>query len=182
MSSNFQGLWTPCTETLLMSCCWRTDLALSFPLKMKGSSPSQEPIFFIALFLGSADPVMKATKCVSRRCMKLPRVMILTTTKPSNFSRFCRWTDAVLWNPYLTMEASYKDFVCVENAQVCSRQTCKLFFSIMQIGVNSDLQLFGSHELVCSMHVSACTSGAAARRVMDSQAVSQSRVNHVSTV
>lgn len=28
------------------------------------------------------------------------------------------WTDAVLWNPYLTMEACYKDFVCVENAQI----------------------------------------------------------------
>jgi hypothetical protein len=30
----------------------------------------------------------------------------------------CRWSDVVLWNPYLTMEACYKDFVCVENAQV----------------------------------------------------------------
>ena len=29
-----------------------------------------------------------------------------------------RWSDAVVWNPYLTMEACYKDFVCVENAQV----------------------------------------------------------------
>jgi glucose-6-phosphate 1-epimerase len=28
------------------------------------------------------------------------------------------WSDAVLWNPYLTMEACYKDFVCVENAQI----------------------------------------------------------------
>ncbi|BFG39138.1 hypothetical protein CerSpe_254120 [Prunus speciosa] len=28
------------------------------------------------------------------------------------------WTDAVLWNPYLTMEACYKDFVCVENAKI----------------------------------------------------------------
>ncbi|KAG0628780.1 hypothetical protein M758_1G052500 [Ceratodon purpureus] len=28
------------------------------------------------------------------------------------------WTDAVLWNPYLTMEACYKDFVCVENAKL----------------------------------------------------------------
>ncbi|KAF6166681.1 hypothetical protein GIB67_005543, partial [Kingdonia uniflora] len=28
------------------------------------------------------------------------------------------WTDAVLWNPHLTMEACYKDFVCVENAQI----------------------------------------------------------------
>ncbi|KAJ7566866.1 hypothetical protein O6H91_02G122200 [Diphasiastrum complanatum] len=28
------------------------------------------------------------------------------------------WTDAVLWNPYLTMEASYNDFVCVENAKL----------------------------------------------------------------
>lgn len=27
------------------------------------------------------------------------------------------WPDAVLWNPHLTMEACYKDFVCVENAQ-----------------------------------------------------------------
>ncbi|KAH7839329.1 hypothetical protein Vadar_002706 [Vaccinium darrowii] len=27
------------------------------------------------------------------------------------------WTDAVLWNPYLQMEACYKDFVCVENAK-----------------------------------------------------------------
>ncbi|KAL7255820.1 hypothetical protein ACSBR1_009869 [Camellia fascicularis] len=28
------------------------------------------------------------------------------------------WTDAVLWNPYLQMEACYKDFVCVENAKI----------------------------------------------------------------
>ncbi|EYU40191.1 hypothetical protein ABFS82_08G078600 [Erythranthe guttata] len=28
------------------------------------------------------------------------------------------WSDAVLWNPHLTMEACYKDFVCVENAQI----------------------------------------------------------------
>ncbi|KAL3527117.1 hypothetical protein ACH5RR_011773 [Cinchona calisaya] len=28
------------------------------------------------------------------------------------------WTDTVLWNPHLTMEASYKDFVCVENAKI----------------------------------------------------------------
>lgn len=28
------------------------------------------------------------------------------------------WTDAVLWNPHLTMEACYKDFVCVENAKI----------------------------------------------------------------
>ncbi|XP_019444772.1 PREDICTED: putative glucose-6-phosphate 1-epimerase [Lupinus angustifolius] len=32
------------------------------------------------------------------------------------------WSDAVLWNPYLTMEASYKDFVCVENAKIESVQ------------------------------------------------------------
>lgn len=30
----------------------------------------------------------------------------------------CSWSDAVLWNPHLTMEACYKDFVCVENAKV----------------------------------------------------------------
>ncbi|XP_027178840.1 putative glucose-6-phosphate 1-epimerase [Coffea eugenioides] len=28
------------------------------------------------------------------------------------------WSDTVLWNPHLTMEASYKDFVCVENAKI----------------------------------------------------------------
>lgn len=28
------------------------------------------------------------------------------------------WSDAVLWNPHLTMEQSYKDFVCVENAKI----------------------------------------------------------------
>eukprot|EP00271_Cylindrocystis_brebissonii_P014382 TRINITY_DN35729_c0_g1_i1.p1 TRINITY_DN35729_c0_g1~~TRINITY_DN35729_c0_g1_i1.p1 ORF type:complete len:359 (+),score=70.41 TRINITY_DN35729_c0_g1_i1:128-1204(+) len=28
------------------------------------------------------------------------------------------WSDAVVWSPYLTMEACYKDFVCVENAQI----------------------------------------------------------------
>ncbi|WOL17022.1 glucose-6-phosphate 1-epimerase [Canna indica] len=27
------------------------------------------------------------------------------------------WSDAVLWNPYLQMEACYRDFVCVENAK-----------------------------------------------------------------
>lgn len=28
------------------------------------------------------------------------------------------WSDAVLWNPNLTMESCYKDFVCVENAKI----------------------------------------------------------------
>ncbi|OEL15326.1 hypothetical protein BAE44_0023664 [Dichanthelium oligosanthes] len=28
------------------------------------------------------------------------------------------WSDAVLWNPHLQMEACYKDFVCVENAKI----------------------------------------------------------------
>lgn len=28
------------------------------------------------------------------------------------------WSDAVLWNPHLTMESCYEDFVCVENAKV----------------------------------------------------------------
>ncbi|OAY73211.1 putative glucose-6-phosphate 1-epimerase [Ananas comosus] len=28
------------------------------------------------------------------------------------------WSDAVLWNPYLSMESCYKDFVCVENAKI----------------------------------------------------------------
>ncbi|KAJ0971668.1 hypothetical protein J5N97_019627 [Dioscorea zingiberensis] len=28
------------------------------------------------------------------------------------------WPDAVLWNPHLQMESCYKDFVCVENAQI----------------------------------------------------------------
>ncbi|XP_068641336.1 putative glucose-6-phosphate 1-epimerase [Aristolochia californica] len=33
-----------------------------------------------------------------------------------------KWSDAVLWNPYLTMEACYKDFVCVENAKIVQVQ------------------------------------------------------------
>ncbi|XP_057951722.1 putative glucose-6-phosphate 1-epimerase isoform X2 [Malania oleifera] len=32
--------------------------------------------------------------------------------------RNTNWSDAVLWNPYLLMEAFYKDFVCVENAKI----------------------------------------------------------------
>ncbi|GMH14873.1 hypothetical protein Nepgr_016714 [Nepenthes gracilis] len=28
------------------------------------------------------------------------------------------WLDAVLWNPHVQMEASYRDFVCVENAKI----------------------------------------------------------------
>ncbi|KAH6755165.1 Galactose mutarotase-like superfamily protein [Perilla frutescens var. hirtella] len=28
------------------------------------------------------------------------------------------WSDTVLWNPHQTMEACYKDFVCVENAKI----------------------------------------------------------------
>ncbi|XP_073126335.1 putative glucose-6-phosphate 1-epimerase [Henckelia pumila] len=28
------------------------------------------------------------------------------------------WSDTVLWNPHLTMESCYKDFVCVENAKI----------------------------------------------------------------
>lgn len=35
----------------------------------------------------------------------------------------CSWSDAVLWNPHLQMEASYKDFVCVENAKVMNLGT-----------------------------------------------------------
>ncbi|XP_011025819.1 PREDICTED: putative glucose-6-phosphate 1-epimerase [Populus euphratica] len=47
------------------------------------------------------------------------------------------WSDAVLWNPHLQMEACYKDFVCVENAQIGNVQlepqqswTAKQHFSI----------------------------------------------------
>ncbi|KAL5557314.1 hypothetical protein UlMin_039550 [Ulmus minor] len=32
------------------------------------------------------------------------------------------WSDAVLWNPHLQMEACYKDFVCVENAKIGNTQ------------------------------------------------------------
>ncbi|KAA3474387.1 Aldose 1-/Glucose-6-phosphate 1-epimerase [Gossypium australe] len=32
--------------------------------------------------------------------------------------RNTNWSDAVLWNPHLQMEACYKDFVCVENAKI----------------------------------------------------------------
>ncbi|CAH2043087.1 unnamed protein product [Thlaspi arvense] len=28
------------------------------------------------------------------------------------------WSDAVLWNPHVQMEACYRDFVCVENAKL----------------------------------------------------------------
>lgn len=28
------------------------------------------------------------------------------------------WSDTVVWNPYLTMESCYKEFVCVENAKI----------------------------------------------------------------
>lgn len=33
-------------------------------------------------------------------------------------NHLCSWSDAVLWNPHRQMEACYKDFVCVENAEV----------------------------------------------------------------
>ncbi|GAB4846832.1 hypothetical protein Ancab_025839 [Ancistrocladus abbreviatus] len=32
--------------------------------------------------------------------------------------RNTNWSDAVLWNPHVQMEASYRDFVCVENAKL----------------------------------------------------------------
>ncbi|KAK1588649.1 hypothetical protein Q3G72_025507 [Acer saccharum] len=32
--------------------------------------------------------------------------------------RNTNWSDAVLWNPHLQMEACYRDFVCVENAKI----------------------------------------------------------------
>ncbi|KAI4387310.1 hypothetical protein MLD38_005152 [Melastoma candidum] len=32
--------------------------------------------------------------------------------------RNTNWSDAVMWNPHLQMEACYKDFVCVENAKI----------------------------------------------------------------
>lgn len=35
-------------------------------------------------------------------------------------NHLCSWSDAVLWNPHLQMEACYKDFVCVENAKAIS--------------------------------------------------------------
>ncbi|KAK4426790.1 putative glucose-6-phosphate 1-epimerase [Sesamum alatum] len=31
------------------------------------------------------------------------------------------WSDVVLWNPHLTIESCYKDFVCVENAKCCQQ-------------------------------------------------------------
>lgn len=36
------------------------------------------------------------------------------------FGKKCSWSDAVLWNPHVQMEACYRDFVCVENAKVLS--------------------------------------------------------------
>lgn len=36
----------------------------------------------------------------------------------SIFIRNTNWSDAVLWSPYTTMEACYRDFVCVENAKI----------------------------------------------------------------
>lgn len=39
-------------------------------------------------------------------------------TYGSFFHFQCSWSDAVLWNPHLQMEACYRDFVCVENAKV----------------------------------------------------------------
>ena len=55
-----------------------------------------------------------------------PPLSCLWTSAPLNFAlytfydtyRSCSWSDTVLWNPHLQMEACYKDFVCVENAQV----------------------------------------------------------------
>ncbi|XP_021718028.1 putative glucose-6-phosphate 1-epimerase [Chenopodium quinoa] len=38
------------------------------------------------------------------------------------FVKNTNWSDAVLWNPHLQMEASYKDFVCVENAKITEVQ------------------------------------------------------------
>ncbi|CAA0839551.1 Galactose mutarotase-like superfamily protein [Striga hermonthica] len=32
--------------------------------------------------------------------------------------RNTNWSDTVLWNPHMTMESCYKDFVCVENAKI----------------------------------------------------------------
>lgn len=32
--------------------------------------------------------------------------------------RNTNWSDVVLWNPHLTMESCYQDFVCVENAKI----------------------------------------------------------------
>ena len=35
------------------------------------------------------------------------------------------WSDCVLWNPHLTMESCYDNFVCVENAQFSKPITVK---------------------------------------------------------
>ena len=33
------------------------------------------------------------------------------------------WSDCVVWNPHKTMEACYKEFVCVENAEATAAVT-----------------------------------------------------------
>ncbi|XP_024540682.1 putative glucose-6-phosphate 1-epimerase [Selaginella moellendorffii] len=54
-------------------------------------------------------------------CMYLnaPREVILENGLGNTISiRNKGWTDAVLWNPYLTLKESYLNFVCVENAKL----------------------------------------------------------------
>merc|ERR1712070_338940 len=45
-------------------------------------------------------------------------VVLETGSKSVGVGASGGWTDAVVWSPWTTMEACYKDFVCVENAAV----------------------------------------------------------------
>ncbi|KAM7251517.1 hypothetical protein ACFE04_023400 [Oxalis oulophora] len=63
-----------------------------------------------------AVPFPRFVDCIYRNAPNLLRlhnglsdVIIISNTN---------WPDAVLWNPYEQMEACYREFVCVENAQI----------------------------------------------------------------
>lgn len=62
--------------------------------------------------------VTKLSSQIQGRCIPVNLRNIFWHTLLNLLFLKCSWSDAVLWNPHLQMEACYKDFVCVENAKV----------------------------------------------------------------
>lgn len=80
-----------------------------------------------------------------------PRLLF---TSPFTFLVFCyfSWSDAVLWNPHLQMEACYRDFVCVENAKVINFQVSSILVSKNNAGFFL-CQLDSRLQIMCQLYI-----------------------------
>ncbi|XP_024380720.1 putative glucose-6-phosphate 1-epimerase [Physcomitrium patens] len=107
--------------TTALHSYFRADVSKTSVTGLKGckrlDKPYEDPANPVE---GSEDRnVIEFPGFVDTMYMNTPNVLVLDNGLGEKLSiRNEGWTDAVLWNPYLTMEACYKDFVCVENAQL----------------------------------------------------------------